>query len=410
MKNIFLMCLVLLTTGVCGTEISAQFPIKIPKINKPKVEPPKTGGNQPGGDATKSEAKTPSKTSNSKQVYEHQKPPVKAAFVKNSLYIQAESHQQYWKMPKERKFSSWVPKIGFDVYVHRDSEGFDYTAEYLNPDGSLWFSEPLRIGTYAADKTIKLSSEYGKTQEMLETKSTNAVGTYGVKITHKNTGETVFQGKFKVGKFQSEHQSGKNDFDFFVEHDWMLPFGYVGFHHSALNTDSGGFEIIPSVWLKGDLADGDLEGRVFYQGKQIASTKDGKGSGVNDSGDRTSKYGIYFKDTHYWKLWNFQFNNLRVDNGGNFNHDYYPEATYADKNPGEYTVKILHKGAEVRELKFTVSADGRIADGGFGKQVFMPNYKVIVPVKVIGTSEKWNQTAWKTDAFYGNTLTGFTMP
>ncbi len=40
---------------------SAQFPIKIPKINKPKVEQPKTGGEQPGGDATKPEAKTPTK-------------------------------------------------------------------------------------------------------------------------------------------------------------------------------------------------------------------------------------------------------------------------------------------------------------------------------------------------------------
>ncbi len=408
MKNIFLMCMVLLIASVCGIETAAQFPVKIPKINKPKVEPPKTGGNQPGGDATKPDAKTPSKTSSLKQVYEHEKPPVKPVLVKNSLYIQAESHQQYWKMLKEKKFSSWVPKIQFDVYVHRDSEGFDYTAEYLNPDGSLWFSEPLRIGTYAADKTIKLSSEYGTTQEKLETKSTNTTGTYGVKITHKNTGETVFQGKFKVGKFQPQ-DAAKNEFDFFVEHDWMLPFAYVGFHHSALNDNSGGFQIIPSVWMKGDIDDDDLEGRVFYQGKQIASTKDGGSSGVNDSGDRTSEGGIYFKDTRYWKLWNFQFNNLRFANGGDFNRDNYPDATYADEKPGEYIIKILHKGSEVRELKFTIGAEGKLVDGGFGKQIFLPNYKIIVPVKIVGTSEKWNATAWKTDAYYGNPVNGFTL-
>ena len=406
-KHAFYIFMIVFVSAFAFQSAAAQFPIKIPKINKPKVEQPKTGGNQPGGDATKPEAKTPTKTSNSKRAYEHEKPPAKPVLVKSSLYIQAASHQQYWKMPKERKFSSWVPKIEFNVYVHRDSEGFDYTAEYLNPDGSLWFSEPLRIGTYSADKMIKLSSEYGTTQQMLETKSTNAVGTYGVKITHKNTGETVFQGKFKVGKFQPQ-DAAKNEFDFFVEHDWMLPFGYVGFHHSALNTDSGGFEIIPSVWMKGDIDDDNLEGRVFYQGKQIASTKDG-GSGVNDSGDRASQYGIYVKDTHYWKLWNFQFKNLRVANGGDFNRDYYPEATYADEKPGEYTVKILHKGAEVREMKFTIGADGKLVDGGFGKQIFLPNYKIIVPVKVIGASEKWNQTAWKTDAFYGNPFTGFTV-
>jgi len=34
---------------------------------------------------------------------------------------------------------------------------------------------------------------------------------------------------------------------------------------------------------------------------------------------------------------------------------------------------------------------------------------VIVPVQVIGDQDgMWNKTAWKTDAFYGNPLTGFT--
>ena len=44
------------------------------------------------------------------------------------------------------------------------------------------------------------------------------------------------------------------------------------------------------------------------------------------------------------------------DNGGEFNHDNFPNAFYADKNPGEYTVKIYRKGAQVRELKFAIGA------------------------------------------------------
>ncbi len=37
--------------------------------------------------------------------------------------------------------------------------------------------------------------------------------------------------------------------------------------------------------------------------------------------------------------------------------------------------------------------------------------RVIVPVQVIGDSDgPWGQTAWKTDAFYGNPLTGFSAP
>ena len=36
---------------------------------------------------------------------------------------------------------------------------------------------------------------------------------------------------------------------------------------------------------------------------------------------------------------------------------------------------------------------------------------VTVPVKVVGTSDgPWQPMAWKTDAFYGNPLQGFTAP
>jgi hypothetical protein len=40
----------------------------------------------------------------------------------------------------------------------------------------------------------------------------------------------------------------------------------------------------------------------------------------------------------------------------------------------------------------------------------MPYYRMIVPVKVTGTGgEKWDAAAWKTDAFYGNPLSGFAV-
>jgi len=34
---------------------------------------------------------------------------------------------------------------------------------------------------------------------------------------------------------------------------------------------------------------------------------------------------------------------------------------------------------------------------------------VILPVKVMGTVDKWNAAAAKTDGFYGNPLIGFTL-
>ena len=35
--------------------------------------------------------------------------------------------------------------------------------------------------------------------------------------------------------------------------------------------------------------------------------------------------------------------------------------------------------------------------------------RVIVPVQIIGDQDgQWNRAAWKTEAFYGNPLSGFT--
>jgi hypothetical protein len=36
---------------------------------------------------------------------------------------------------------------------------------------------------------------------------------------------------------------------------------------------------------------------------------------------------------------------------------------------------------------------------------------MVLPVKVLGTGDgQWDANAWKTDAFYGNPLAGFTAP
>ena len=59
-------------------------------------------------------------------------------------------------------------------------------------------------------------------------------------------------------------------------------------------------------------------------------------------------------------------------------------------------------------MKFTVGADSRLVDGGYAKPIFLTRYRVIVPVKIMGP-EKWDASAWKTDAFYGNPLTGFSV-
>jgi hypothetical protein len=78
------------------------------------------------------------------------------------------------------------------------------------------------------------------------------------------------------------------------------------------------------------------------------------------------------------------------------------------KNPGEYEFKLLWKNHVARSMKITVGADAKI-DNGIAAANKMGNSRTIMPIKILGDQDgQWNHAAWKTDAFYGNPLTGFT--
>ncbi len=389
----------------------AQITIKMPDISI-KVKPDKnkvtaigkdttTGKDTTNGNNTPTTVKT-----GGENIYKSQRPTATPVFLRNSIYIQAITHNEYWKMKGKSDHSSWVPRLRFEHFYNNDKR-LNYTVEYFNPDGSPWFSETLEQGTSAADRTVRFESPspYGG---VLDTKSTAAIGVFGFKITDQDTKQVLFQGKFKVGKFSTANgRPAPNKFDFFVDQDWLMPYGMIGFHHSDI--EIGGIPPEVSVWIKGTVDAAELEGRIFYKDKQLASTKDGSGSGVSDYDERSSQSAAAFAPQNYWKRWQFQWNNFRFDNNGGFNRDYYPQAHYADKNPGEYTVKIYRSGTQIRELKFAIGADGRFVVPGYSNQIFLPYHRIIVPVKVIGAAEKWNTAAWTTESFYGNPLAGFSI-
>lgn len=406
-NNIAVLIAFLIISLFSSSTASAQITIKLPDINikkpdvnikKPDVKKPDTRINE-----TTNNQVTNNKKSGSELIYKPLRPTNVPVLMKNTIYVQAKSQDEYWKMKGQRNFSSWVPQIRFSQY-YNEEKTLNYTVEYFNPDGSLWLSEDLESSGRNADQTVLYQSPSPYSTGILDTKSTNAVGTFSFKITNRDTKEILFQGKFKVGKFNKSGGSEKNKNDFYVEHDWLLPFGMLGFHHSL--DDVGGMMPEASFWLKGEINNRELEGRVFYQGKQVASTADGNGSGVSDYDERMSEFAPPFAPDKKWKRYQFQWNNLRVDNNGTFNRDYYPNAHYTDKNPGDYTVKIYRNGTQIRELNFTVGADGKFAVPSYSSQIPMPYYRIILPVKVMGT-EKWDSLGWKTDAFYGNPLTGF---
>ena len=400
--NLAIIFAFLIVIAIGWSAASAQITINLPKI---KIQKPDKEQSKTKETTTTEQGKT--KTLSSENIYKSQRPTAVPVLLKNSIYVQAKTHDEYWKMPGQRNYSSWVPLVRFSQFYNND-KSLNYAVEYFNPDGSAWYSEKLEQGFSAADRTVSFQSPnpYGG---VLDTKSTVGTGVYSFKITNQDTKEVIYQGKFKVGKFsRANRPEEKNKVDFYVEHDWLLPFGMIGFHHSDIEV--GGMMPEVSVWLKGMVNREELEGRVFYKGQQIASTKDTDGaSGVSDYDERATQYAPAFAPNNIWKRWQFQWGNFRFDNNGTFNRDYYPKAHYADKNPGDYTVKIYRSGTQIRELNFSIGADGKFVVPAYTNQIFLPYHRIVLPVKIVGTTEKWDASVWKTDAFYGNPLTGFAV-
>ena len=87
-----------------------------------------------------------------------------------------------------------------------------------------------------------------------------------------------------------------------------------------------------------------------------------------------------------------------------------PGAHAVSEKPGEYEVKVLRKQRLARSLKFAVGPDGNLVNNGFAASIGLP-WINFVPVAILDDQDgPWDKSAWKTDAFYGNPLAGFTWP
>jgi len=63
---------------------------------------------------------------------------------------------------------------------------------------------------------------------------------------------------------------------------------------------------------------------------------------------------------------------------------------FINQMPGDYVVKVYYNGEQVRETKFSIGNNGTDADNGIGKHSDLTTNKIILPVKVMGTVDKWN--------------------
>ncbi|MBK7933578.1 MAG: hypothetical protein KA956_00985 [Pyrinomonadaceae bacterium] len=325
----------------------------------------------------------------------------KPLLLATTLDIRCDTEARYWKMPGESSYTSWIPMVKFRV-VYTGAEKLRLMAEYSTPDGKPWFSETLKLNKAdSVEKTMEMITD--RVGPRFEGKSTIATGLFGVKIVDSKDGSVLFQGKFKVGKFKygPNIPMFKNQNDFFVDQDWNLPVGYVWLDWKDKNAPPP----TVSMWLKGETRLDDLEARLFYNGTQILTTDD---MGAVSSKEARYPNSLENKETHRWELFNFEwykFKYAATPQGRNM----FKQARFMNESDGEYTVRVFHKGIQIREASFTVSG-GMFADNGVAKNSGFNDTKVFIPVKIMGDKDKWSSATWKTDAFYGNALKGFTWP
>ncbi|MBA2703889.1 MAG: hypothetical protein H0U60_08560 [Blastocatellia bacterium] len=411
MRRSFIVILMLvMTVFLAAPAASAQF-IKIPKIPKPKPQPTPTETTQPAP-ASDSEPGQPQPAPRSTSTgaaprsggpyAAKPEPPATPQFLPDTLEIQVEHWDYYWKIPNDNHNTSWAPRIRFDVFYGGSSK-LRYKADYFMPDGSLWYSEALEYrGGF--DEKSGISLVQSESDSNRDKKAVVTGGVFGIKITNIRDNSTVFQGKFKVVRYKPTISDAryKNEVDYYVDYDWKLPIGFADLYFERDYATP-----IIRMWFKGDIKGDNLEARLFHNGQQIATTDDG---GSVNSGER------YYADKRgndeslFWNEFKFSWPNrvefIVTEDLRNFTA--YKNTLFLNQMPGDYVVKVYYNGEQVRETRFSIGSNGTYADNGIARQNNLTTNKIILPVRVMGTLDKWNAVNAKAMGFYGNPVNGLT--
>jgi hypothetical protein len=332
--------------------------------------------------------------------------------LKRTVAISSKRYLRYWPNPSasEPKYNtwSWTPQIDFQV-IGPVPGGSQWMFEVALPDGKPWVSFKLPTQEVSNDELLTIKGP-DLDQSELEKKAIIQTGMFPFKITLKNalagSNEVFFSGKFKVATYAPDQAipEYKGKQEFYVVQDWRLPVGYIWYDPRS---DENVPNLSVQMWFRGELDNTKLAAYIFYNGTQIGSTKDQSGSAGYDS--------AIFANSHEsntrWERWGFSWGRVRGWNADTSSANNTSEIFFMNRNPGEYEVKVLRDGELARSTKFTVGADGKLVDNGITQKNGVGGLAMILPVKVIGAGDgQWDSGAWKTEAFYGNPLSGFTAP
>ena len=389
------------TLTACGLIIClnviawAQFP-KLPKFDKPKMPKneqtaPDTNGNSDSNDSTVSK-----NAAQSNQPY----------LLKRTIAVQPRRFLRWWKNPSAAEpvydTRSWAPEIRFAINGPIAS-GSQITVEFDTADGKPWFTQKMRTPILDADRWDDVKDVEGMDLDALEKKGITAQsGFFPFRIRLKNalegTDTVLFSGKYKISTYTPNQSipENKGKKEFYVDEDWRLPMSWLWLNPQN-NEDAP--ILCLQTWFKNSDSSDEIEAFLFHNGKQIVNSRSMSPEQVLTNGDDEKPF--------RYSLRMFYFSTVRGFNQNQ--HGAYRDNFFLDKNPGEYEIKIMRKGELARSLKFTVGADGKMKDNNVTAANKIGGIRSLVPIQVIGTADgNWNKTAWRSDAFYGNALSGFT--
>jgi len=404
MKKIGSLFLIVAAIGFLGSGTArAQFPIKIPKISKPKTEPTPDESSQPA-------AKTDSQTSQMAAATGGEDKPTIA---KDSIQIRAYTVGEY---QGKGDTWSWVPEM-------------QYRVNGPIPSGSQLYADFTLSG---AGGSIKFDCKTGETtaghwwktdcggNDLPRAKAITYTGpvNFGIKLRNElaGTDSVLFTGKMKIARVHSNltGPTAVNKWVYYVDHDWNLPIGYIflepddikGWNYPELNF---------AFWTRGPESDpyephlfhnGKEVGKMYYEGEEVGKAGCGEMEAQNNTTHDTEPEGQF-----NWTRWKCHFPNVKAWDKSGGGPGMLGQPYLLSSGPGDYEIKILFKGHLVRSIKFAVDAQGKLVDNGIAASNKLGSDRVVVPVQVIGDSDgQWSRNAWRTDAFYGNPLTGFSAP
>ena len=398
-RSLLFFLILIITSSFTAGSVLAQFPIKIPKITRPTAQPAPAGDTGSGTSSPGAPSAAASRGGGGPYAAKPE-PPMNPQFLPETLEIQVERWDYHHKIPNDNHNSSWAPRIRFDLFYGGTTK-LRYKAEYFMPDGTLWFSEPVDQRGSPSSST-GLVGMFSQDDSERDKKAIVTGGLFGIKITNMRDNSTAFQGKFKVVRYKPKYSDEryKNEVDYYVDYDWKLPIGIADLYF-----ESNVAEPTIHMWFKGDLKVDSFEARLFHNGQQIASTDDAMG-GVG-TGERYYAFKRGDDTSLFWSEFKFSWPKLAVfivtEDLRNFTA--YKDAKFINQMPGEYVVKIYYNGDQVRETSFSIGNNGTYADNGIAQKSNLTTNKILLPVKVMGTLDKWNPANAKT-GFYGNPVSG----